>query len=393
MQEAASVGARAQRGAGERGGLAPYAMAARASRGRRLPEAQHPFRTCYQRDRDRLVHAAAFRRLEHKTQVLLNEHGDHYRTRLTHTLEASQIARTIGRALGLNEDLIEAIALAHDLGHAPFGHAGGDALDHCMRAHGGFEHNRQSLRVVDLLERRYERHEGLNLTYEVRESIIKHGVGEGRTAPELAEFAPEEAPLLEAQLVDVCDGLAYLAHDCDDALRFGLIEARDLEAVALWQRAREAAEARRGPFRSAKMRNLATVRRLIDMLATDLLETTRARLGREGIDSVEAVRAYTAGYLVGFCAEVEAGLATLKRFLFERVYRHWRVRRMMGKARTLLTRLFEAFCAEPRMMPPRWQAWCEEVGVERAVCDYVAGMTDRFAQKEYRRLFEPFILT
>jgi dGTPase len=377
----------------ERGRLAPYGMASRDSRGRVVEEAEHGFRSPYQRDRDRLVHAAAFRRLEHKTQVLLNEHGDHYRTRLTHTLEATQIARTIGRALGLNEDLIEAVALAHDLGHAPFGHAGGDALDACMAEHGGFEHNRQSLRVVDVLERRYQRFSGLNLSYEVRESIIKHGVDEERDVPELASFRPQEAPLLEAQLVDVCDGLAYLAHDSDDALRFGLIEPADLAAVPLWQRAHDAAEARRGPFHEQKMRNLATVRRLIDICAGDLLGASRARLAELEIDSVDAVRAHRGGYLVAFSPGVAAGLAELKTFLFQRVYRHWRVRRMMGKASALLSRLFEAFSEEPRMMPPRWQAWCDEVGTHRAVCDYIAGMTDRFAQREYRRLFEPFILT
>ncbi|GIW71410.1 MAG: deoxyguanosinetriphosphate triphosphohydrolase-like protein [Planctomycetota bacterium] len=375
----------------ERGRLAPYAMASADSRGRAAPEPEHPYRTRFQRDRDRIVHATAFRRLEHKTQVLLNAHGDHYRTRLTHTLEAAQIARTLGRGLGLNEDLIEAVALAHDLGHAPFGHAGGEALDGCLREHGGFEHNRQSLRVVELLERRHPEVRGLNLTYEVQESVIKHGLEEDRRPPELERYRPEEGPLLEAQVVDVADGLAYLAHDCDDAVRFGLLTPEELCASALWRRAQQAAAQRHGTLGERDLAVKAAVRRLLDLAVTDVLETTRARLAERGIDSVAAVRA-SRGYLVGPSAALAAELAELKAFLFERYYRHWRVMRMVRKAQQVVVRLFEAFVAEPRTLPQRWQAWCEQAGRERAVADYIAGMTDRYAQREYRRLFEPFAL-
>ena len=332
--------------------LAPHAMRASASRGRARPEAEHPRRTAFQRDRDRIVHSRAFRRLQYKTQVFINDEGDHFRTRLTHTLEVAQVGRSLARTLGLNEDLVEAAALAHDLGHTPFGHSGGDALDGCMRAHGGFEHNRQSLRVVDLLERKGR---GLNLSYEVREAIAKH-----------ERFEPERSPLLEAQLVDVADAIAYGAHDIDDGVRAGLIAEGDLAGLAIWRRA-------------------GSVRRLLDVLVTDLADATAARLEAERIDSVEAVRA-RAGYLVAFSREIGEENQELRRFLYERLYRHPHVMAVREEANQMLRDLFAAFVERPALMPAEWQAWVGEVGAERAVCDYVAGMTDRYARERRDRL-------
>jgi dGTPase len=333
--------------------LAPYAMRARLSRGRARAEAEHPRRTAYQRDRDRIVHSRAFRRLQYKTQVFINDEGDHYRTRLTHTLEVAQVARTIARTLALNEDLVEAAALAHDLGHTPFGHSGGDALDECMAGHGGFEHNRQALRVVDFLERQRR---GLNLTYEVREALAKH-----------EPFEPERAPLLEAQLVDVSDAIAYGAHDVDDGLRAGLLAEADLAGLALWRRAG------------------STVRGLLDLLVTDLVDATAARLEAERIDSIDAARARR-GYLVAFSEEVAAMNGALRKFLYDRLYRHPHVMAVRERANEMLRDLFRALVARPERMPPEWQAWIAEAGRERAVCDYIAGMTDRYAREVWDRM-------
>ncbi len=340
--------------------LAPYAARAARSRGRARPESEHPRRTAFQRDRDRIVHSTAFRRLQYKTQVFIGDEGDHYRTRLTHTLEVAHVARSIARTLALNEDLVETVALAHDLGHAPFGHAGGDALDECMAAHGGFEHNRHALRVVDLLERRPGAEErGLNLTREVRASI----------AAKREPLEPGRAPLLEAEVVDLADSIAYDAHDVDDGRRAGLIDARDLDERALWRRAG------------------GSVRRLIDLEVSDLADTTAARLRAGGIDSVEAVLARPRGApLAGFSEPLAAERRELQRFLRERVYRHERVRRDLERACATLRELFQGFVAAPERLPPEWRAWADEMGRERAVCDYVAGMTDRYALEERGRL-------
>jgi dGTPase len=381
----------------EAGGLAPYAMRTADSRGRARPEPEHVYRPAYQRDRDRIVHATAFRRLEYKTQVFVNEEGDYYRTRLTHTLEVAQIARTLARALGLNEDLVEAVALAHDLGHAPFGHSGGDALAACMHGHGGFEHNRQSLRVVDVLERRYPEFYGLNLTHEVRESIAKHGADERGPADDAA-FEPERSPLLEAQLVDVCDAIAYDAADIDDGIRAGLLAPQDLAALPLWRRAAEAVRARHGepggwsglaPSSARRLEVVATTRALIDLEATDLADETLARIERAGAGSAEDVRARPriAGYLVAFSSEMAASKRELQGFLVERLYRHHHVMALRRKAERIIRGLFELYAAMPELLPPEWQAWCGIAGRERAVCDYIAGMTDRFAQQEYGRHF------
>jgi dGTPase len=361
--------------------LAPFAARSGRSLGRRHPEGEHPYRTAFQRDRDRVIHSAAFRRLAYKTQVFVNHEGDYYRTRLTHSTEAAQISRTIARALGLNEDLCEVIALGHDLGHTPFGHSGQEALDECMKEHGGFEHNLQSLRVVELLERRYPDFPGLNLTFETRESIAKHGWPlKKAVAP---EYRPEWAPLLEAQLVDIADSIAYDAHDIDDSVKAGLLAEDDLAGLELWRRATQ------GSSLAGEMRVRAGVRRLIDMEVTDLVQTTLQNVRRLGLDSLEAVRAAREP-AVRFSPEMDRLKKELQAFLFRNVYRHYRVVIMAEKARRFVTELFRAYTANPATLPPRFQEWARAVGVPRAVADYIAGMTDRYCQDEYRKLFHPF---
>ncbi|HWP65220.1 MAG TPA: deoxyguanosinetriphosphate triphosphohydrolase [Candidatus Limnocylindria bacterium] len=380
--------AREQIEARERAVLAPYAVGSAESRGRRHPEEQHPIRTCFQRDRDRIIHSSAFRRLEYKTQVFVNHEGDYYRTRLTHTMEAAQITRTIARVLGLNEDLAEAVALAHDLGHTPFGHAGERTLDRLMAAHGGFEHNAQSLRIVDVLEERYPSFRGLNLTWEVREGIVKHSSRYDR--PQVAEFDATLAPCLEAQIVDFADEVAYTAHDVDDGLKSGMLDPDELESVSLWRRAIE--EARRaGPTASVAVHRYQAVRRLIDWMVTDLTTTLLARLEREGIDSLAAVRAVKPR-LVEFSPALGPQHAELKAFLSDRLYHHHRVTRMTQKADRIMTALFEVYMAEPRQLPPHVTRRVAEDGetMPRVIADYVAGMTDRFALEEYKKLFDPY---
>jgi dGTPase len=366
--------------------LAPYAMRTRHSRGRRYPEEPHPFRTLYQRDRDRVIHSTAFRRLMHKTQVLVTETNDHHRTRLTHTLEVTQISRTIARRLGLNEDLTEAIALSHDLGHPPFGHAGERALDQCMAAHGGFEHNRHGLRIVEVLEYRYADFPGLNLSWEVREALAQHS--KRPEAPEVAEYLAAGRPLLEAQLADAVDSLAYDAHDVDDALSAGLITAQELEEVAFWRQTLE--RVRRRPRPPGPQQFQPTmIRALIDWQVTDLLEHTRQRLRDERVGSVEDVRGCPRP-LVGPGPEVAALKAGLEDFLHRRVYTHYRVQRMAAKGARIVEALCEAFNRAPQLLPERYQRRIPERGRERTVCDYVAGMTDRYAQEEFVRLFQPY---
>jgi dGTPase len=366
--------------------LAPYAMHTRRSGGRRHPEPPHPFRTLYQRDRDRVVHSTAFRRLMHKTQVLVTQTNDHHRTRLTHTLEVAQIARTVARRLGLNEDLTEAIALAHDLGHPPFGHAGERALDECMAGHGGFEHNLHALRIVDMLEYRYADFPGINLSREVRESLALHSPrGDDPTA---AEFAGAGRPLLEARVADAADSLAYDAHDVDDALGAGLITPDDLEEVEIWRRTVERVRARHARLGPRQFQP-TVVRALIDWLVGDLLEYTLRRLRQERIESVNDVRAYP-GTLVGPGPEVERLKAELEAFLHRSVYRHHRVQRMAVKGERFVRELFAAFCRSPNLLPERYACRIGAARSERVVCDYLAGMTDRYAQDEYLRLFQPY---
>jgi dGTPase len=366
--------------------LAPYAMHTRRSRGRRHPEPAHPFRTLYQRDRDRVVHSTAFRRLMHKTQVLVTRANDHHRTRLTHTLEVAQIARTVARRLGLNEDLTEAIALSHDLGHPPFGHAGERALNECMAGRGGFEHNLHGLRIVERLEYRYADFPGLNLSWEVLESIALHSPR--RDDPAVAEFAAVGRPLLEAQVADAADSLAYDAHDVDDALGVGLVTPDDLAEVEIWRRTVERVRSRHRQL-GAEQFQPTVVRALIDWLVSDLLEHTRQRLRREKVRSVADVRAYP-GTLVGPGPEVEALKAELEAFLHRRVYTHHRVQRMAAKGERFVRQLFAEFCRSPRLLPERYSRRIGGDGPERVVCDYLAGMTDRYAQDEYLRLFQPY---
>jgi len=366
--------------------LAPYAMRARASRGRRHPENEHPYRTLYQRDRDRIVHSAAFRRLMYKTQVLVNDYSDHHRTRLTHTLEVAQISRTVARQLGLNEDLTEAIALAHDLGHPPFGHAGETALNECMKHHGGYEHNRHGLRLVETLEQRYPNFPGLNLTWELLESMAYHS--KRRDAPEVRAFLTSGQPFLEAQVVDAADSLAYDTHDLDDALSLGLLDLDDLNEVAFLRQAMDRLHSRYGPLSRAQMQP-ALVRMLIDWQVNDLLEQTRMRLQSHRIRSVEDVRRHPE-LLASPGPEMMQLKADFEAFLGKRVYRHYRVQRMTNKAQRFLSELFHEYCRAPGQLPTKYGELARTQGLEQTVCDYLAGMTDRFAQDEYLRLFHPY---
>ncbi|HUO04721.1 MAG TPA: deoxyguanosinetriphosphate triphosphohydrolase [Candidatus Binataceae bacterium] len=367
--------------------LAPYAMFSRASRGRRVAEPEHPIRTVFQRDRDRIIHSAAFRRLEYKTQVFVNHEGDYYRTRLTHTLEAAQIARTIARALGLNEDLAEAVALAHDLGHTPFGHAGEKVLNELMTPYGGFDHNGQSLRTVDWIEVRYPNFRGLNLSFEVREGIVKHSNFKDR--PAAREFDPSTYPCLEAQIVDLADEIAYLAHDVDDGLKAQMLTVDELNGSALY---RNASAAARDAFPEAELRVIRyqTVIRMIDAMSSDLMLNMSAEIDRAGVKSIEDVR--RAGRaLASFSPPMLEQVDEIKLIMRERLYRHYRVSRMTEKAGRVLARLFETYMAEPRQIPEHVLARAERAGepVSRVVADYIAGMTDRFALDEYRKLFDP----
>ncbi|TAM07411.1 MAG: deoxyguanosinetriphosphate triphosphohydrolase [Paraburkholderia sp.] len=366
-------------------GLAPYAARASQSRGRRYPEPPPAARSEFQRDRDRIVHSTAFRRLEYKTQVFVNHEGDLFRTRLTHSIEVAQIARSIARNLRVNEDLVEAISLAHDLGHTPFGHAGQDALNECMRGHGGFEHNLQSLAVVDELEEHYGAFNGLNLCFETREGILKHCSRENaRRLGDLGErFLHGRQPSIEAQIANIADEVAYNNHDVDDGLRSGLITIEQLAEVELWQTHYEAA---RGDYPQIEGRRLIheTVRRVINTLIVDLIEQTSRNLARYTPQSLDEVRA--APPLVAHSEGVAVQATALKRFLYANLYRHYRVMRMANKAQRVVKGLFEAFSDDPRLLPPDYQS-SETEAQPRLIAHYIAGMTDRYALKEYRRLF------
>jgi dGTPase len=365
--------------------LAPYAADAAATRGRRHPEPPSAARSPFERDRDRVVHSTAFRRLEYKTQVFVNHEGDLFRTRLTHSIEVAQIGRSIARSLRVDEDLVEAIALAHDLGHTPFGHAGQDALHECMAPFGGFEHNLQSLRVVDELEERYGGFDGLNLCYETREGILKHcSADNARRLGELGQrFLRREQPSVEAQIANLADEIAYNNHDVDDGLRSGLLSLPQLDQVPLF--ARHAAEVR-GLYPQITERRMVqeTVRRMINALIVDLTGESQRRLAAAAPADADAVR--RAPPLVAFSAAARAEADALKAFLFEHLYRHFQVTRMTAKARRIVRELFGAFRDEPRLLPLEHQ---RRVAVDgpRAIADYVAGMTDRYAIKEHRRLF------
>jgi len=365
--------------------LAPYAVVEANSRGRRVAEPPPVARGEFQRDRDRIVHCTAFRRLEYKTQVFVNHEGDLFRTRLTHSIEVAQITRSIARALHLNEDLAEAVALAHDLGHTPFGHAGQDALHACMKDFGGFEHNLQSLRTVDVLEESYAEFNGLNLMHETREGILKHcSLKNAALLGDIGQrFIDGRQPSLEAQLANLADEIAYNNHDVDDGLRSGLITLEQLDAVPIFRRNREAVEAAYPGLTGRRLIH-ETIRRMINMMAVDLIDQTRANIAAAGIASLGDVHA--APRLVAYSDSLLPELRVLKTFLREDLYHHFQVLRMTDKARRIIQDLFGAFMNDPRLLPPQYQQMARN-DKPRAIADYVAGMTDRYAMREHRRLF------
>jgi dGTPase len=375
-------------------GLAPYAAHGEHSRGRRHKESAPEYRSEYQRDRDRIVHSTAFRRLVYKTQVFVNHEGDLYRTRLTHSLEVAQIARTIARALKLNEELSEAICLAHDLGHTPFGHAGQDALNDCMADFGGFEHNLQSLRVVDELEEHYAEFDGLNLTFECREGILKHcSYSNAVLLGDVGErFINRQQPGLEAQLANFADEIAYNNHDVEDGIRAGLISVEELLTVPLFRGYHEAVLARY-PSLTGRRLVYEVLRRMINHLVTDLIDSSATRLSASGVRSIAEVRTHSAA-LIGFSDTTREQNYALKVFLREHLYKHYKVRRMTSKARRIVRELFEAFFNDPALMPDEHEARSRlelvkgPSGRARAVADYIAGMTDRYAILEHSRLFD-----
>ncbi|RIH89777.1 deoxyguanosinetriphosphate triphosphohydrolase [Calidithermus roseus] len=364
--------------------LAPYACTSAHSRGREFAEGESAFRTPFQKDRDRVIHTTAFRRLEYKTQVFVNYEGDYYRTRLTHSLEVAQVARSIARALGLNEDLAETIALAHDLGHPPFGHAGERVLNELMHDHGGFDHNRQSLRIVTYLEERYPGFRGLNLTWETREGLMKH---------ETLYDTPQEGvrlerrPSLEAQVVNLADEIAYNAHDLDDGLRSGLLQPAQLGEVRLLAELAEELGFRLESLSEFQRR--VFIRELLGLIITDCVKATHEALEKHAITSLEAVRAHPS-LLACYSEHLRPRLAELRRFLFANLYRHYYVVRQVSKSKLVLERLFESYTRQPDLLPPGVRKAQDSQGLHRAVCDYLAGMTDRYALDEYAKLFEPY---
>jgi dGTPase len=376
-------------------GLAPYAAHSEHSRGRRHPEAKPEYRSEYQRDRDRIVHSTAFRRLVYKTQVFVNHEGDLYRTRLTHSLEVAQIARTASRALKLNEELSEAICLAHDLGHTPFGHAGQDALNECMTDFGGFEHNLQSLRVVDELEEHYAEFNGLNLTFECREGILKHcSYSNAILLGDVGErFIKRQQPGLEAQLANFADEIAYNNHDVEDGIRAGLIAVEQLLEVPLFRGYHDEVQAKY-PDLAGRRLIYEILRRMINHLVSDLIDSSATRLSASGIRSIAEVRSQPKA-LIGFSDATREANYALKTFLREQLYKHYKVRRMTAKARRIVRELFDAFFNEPALMPDEHEARTRlelvpgPAGRARAVADYIAGMTDRYAILEHSRLFDP----
>lgn len=367
--------------------LSSLAMKMEFSKGRDFPEVEHPYRNVYQRDRDRIVHSTAFRRLAHKTQVLVTQTNDHHRTRLTHTLEVTQISRTVARQLQLNEDLTEAIALSHDLGHPPFGHAGEYVLRDCMASHGGFEHNRHALRIVECLEYPYAEHPGLNLTWEVREAMALHS--KVPQSPEVKKYLQFKQPFLEAQVADNCDSLAYNAHDIDDAISLGIITLDDLSEAEVWVSSLEKARVTLGAKASITQIQLGAVRALIDLHVKDLIENSKKNmLGLEGV-SLEKVRNLV-NPVVCHSDRVERMKKELSGVLKEKIYNNWRVQRMANKGARFVNRLFSELMENQSELPGRYKSRVATDGLHRTVCDYIAGMTDRFAQEEYKKIFSPY---
>ena len=364
--------------------LAPYGMRSKNTKGRAYPDDEPEYRTAFQRDRDRILHTTAFRRLEYKTQVFINYEGDYYRTRLTHTLEVSQIARTMARALGANEDLVETICLAHDLGHPPFGHSGEVTLAKLMQEFGGFDHNKQSLRIVTQLENRYPDFPGLNLTWEVREGIVKHE--SEYDISDATDYNPELRGNLEAQIANVADELAYTAHDLDDGLRSGMITPNELAGITLWEILADSIGWREKNLDELTRHRL--IRRLIGMEVTDLVYATHQRLRDGNVRSVEDLQRLPYNVIV-FSEDMHRRNRQLKDFLYKNLYRHYRVVRMAVKAERIISELFKAYQAEPAILPSHIREQIEDRGLERTICDYIAGMTDRFAVDEYQKLFDP----
>lgn len=387
--------------------LAPYAIKSKDSRGRLYPETEHPMRGHYQRDRDRIIHSTAFRRLEYKTQVFVNHEGDYYRTRLTHTLEVTQIARSVAKVLKLNEDLVEAISLAHDLGHTPFGHSGEEILDEIMKRYGGFNHNLQGLRVVDYLERRYPDFDGLNLTYEVREGIVKHSTsydniisyirekkGSNRTKAGSASYLKIKgldlkiSPTIETQVVDMADEIAYDNHDLDDGITSGLLDEAQLTKIPLWKEIDKAITKKYSNLESG-IKKYQIIRLLIDYQIKDLIKTTEQNLKENNIKSHQDVRNFKKR-LAGFSYKIQKERDILRKFLYENLYRHYRVLRMHDKAKRFIYELFQVYFKKPEQLPDASRMRLKSEHKARVICDYIAGMTDRYALDEYKKLFEPY---
>ncbi|MBE3118866.1 MAG: deoxyguanosinetriphosphate triphosphohydrolase [Candidatus Atribacteria bacterium] len=366
--------------------LAPYGARSKDSKGRAYLDNEPDYRTAFQRDRDRVLHTTAFRRLEYKTQVFINFEGDYFRTRLTHTLEVAQVGRTIARALGANEDLVEAICMAHDLGHSPFGHAGEYTLSKLMKDFGGFDHNKQSLRIVTELEQRYPEFPGLNLTWETREGMVKHESEYDLT--DAREFSPELRGNLETQICNVADELAYTTHDLDDGLRSGMITPQMLDGIALWEILTETYNWS-GPLLQDLERH-SMIRNLVGLLVTDMIQATDTRLKESGVNSALDIQKLTYN-IIGYSEDMQRRNRELKDVLFNKLYRHYRVVRMQVKAEHIVTDLFTAYLAEPLMLPDHVQQWIPGRGLERTICDYIAGMTDRYAIEEHARLHDPYL--
>jgi dGTPase len=372
----------------ERPDMAEYAARSAVSRGRKYQEEFRDDRPAFERDRDRIIHSAAFRRLEYKTQVFVNHEGDYYRTRLTHSLEVAQIGKGIARRLKLNEELTEALALAHDLGHTPFGHTGEEVLNRLMTGHGGFEHNRQSFRVVDELEERYPGFNGLNLSWEVREGILKHSSPYDRPVEIMAEFLPGIVPTIEAQIINFADEIAYNNHDIDDGLKSGYITLGQLNQMELWREVNESV-AVRFPNIDDERKKYQTISALIGLFIMDLTITTRTNIQTLNIGSLADLQRVNM-QVVSFSPELSRKNRELKHFLMENLYRHYKVERMRVKAERYLTQLFETYMKHSTLLPRKYIKKMELLGRERVICDYIAGMTDRFALDEFKRLFEPY---
>lgn len=365
--------------------LAPYALRSADSRGRAYPEEESATRTAFQRDRDRIIHTTAFRRLEYKTQVFVFYEGDHYRTRLTHTLEVAQLGRSIARGLGGNEDLTEAICLAHDLGHPPFGHAGESALNTLMAEHGGFNHNTQSYRIVTEIEERYPEFRGLNLTYETREGMLKHETEYDES--DAADYEPDKRASLEAQIANVADEIAYNAHDVEDGLRAALFQPSDLGQLDIWLALQEQIRWNGKGFDDIVRRQV--IRELIGMMVTDVVATAAEKLEAAGVDSPDKLQRQSVN-LVHYSKPMGQMIRSLKDFLYERMYRHYRLMRMQTKAERFVHEIFQAYAREPKMLPTKTQEQLQDASLYQVITDYVAGMTDRYALQEWEKLYDPY---